>query len=173
MSAISWMDDSYSAEEAAEDAVGGDFDALPAGDYEMEVIDVQEKPIDNAKATGTGVNVQFRVADGKHENRRHFEFFCVVYNSKLSDSSAKEKAATAQRIGRGKFGSLCVALGISKRPGSYDELIGKHTLVSLGKKKDSYNGEEKDVNYVKTYKESAKFTNASRPQANTNASPWG
>ena len=164
---ISWLTDDFNAEDAANDA-GGEFEAVPAGEYEMEVISCEEKEIDNNKGEGLRVSVQFAIRGEKYDNRRVWDSFNVVYRSKHQDEKSKEKAATTQRIGRGQFGALCVALGISKRPGSYDELVGKFCRASLGT--EEYKG--KTRNRVKTYKESTEFTNASRPKASQSSNPW-
>jgi hypothetical protein len=173
MGDISWLtdEDDWSAEDAADDAQSGDFEAIPPGEYEVEVISAEEREIDNDKATGLGVNVQFAVRGDKYDNRRLFEWFNVLYRPKSSDDDAKEKAAKIQRIGRGQFGALCVALGIPKRPGSYDELVGKFALAKVGKRTREWRGEEREENYVKSFKSSQEYTNASRPKA-AGSSPW-
>lgn len=173
MSTPSWMEDDWSAEEAQSDAQSGDFEAIPAGDYEVEVISVEERKIDNANATGLGVNIQLAVRGEAYDNRRLFEWFNVLYQSKLENADKKEKAKTTQRIGRGQFGALCVALGISKRPGSYDELIGKFCRASVGKRLDTYKDDGSHENYIKAYQESAEFANPSRPAAASGGNPWG
>lgn len=173
MSAISWMDDNFDASAEAENANDGDFEAIPAGEYEVEVISVEEREINNDRATGTGVNVQLKVCGPTHENRRLFEWFNVVYQSKSSDEKAREKADKTQRIGRGQFGALCVALGISKRPGSYDELVGKHARAKVGKRENTYKGDGSYENYVKSFSESQEYANPSRPKASAEESPWG
>lgn len=170
MSALSWLDDNddFNPEEAAEDAQNGDFKPVPPGEYELEVISAEEKEIDNDRGEGLRVSVQFAIRGEKYDNRRVWDSFNVLYKSKRSDEESKEKAATTQRIGRGQFGALCVALGISKRPGSYDELVGKFCRGKLGT--EEWKGEKR--NNVKSYSESTEFTNASRPKASNGSNPW-
>lgn len=176
MSEMSWLtdDDNWNAEDAADDAGDGEFSAIPDGEYEAEVISAEEREIDSANGTGVAVNVQFAIRGDKYANRRVFERYNVLYKTKHDSKEAREKAATAQRIGRGQFGALCVALGISKRPGSYDELVGKFCRIKVGH--EVYRGEKK--NRVKGVKESKEFATASRPEGSSSggggsASPWG
>jgi len=174
MSTLSWMEDDWSAEEASNDAQSGDFEAIPPGEYEVEVIAAEERTVDNQNATGLGVNIQLAVRGESYENRRLFEWFNVLYQSKSNSSEKKEKAQKTQRIGRGQFGALCVALGISKRPGSYDELIGKFCRATVGKRTNTWKGEDKVENYVKSYEESREYANPSRPTAaKSESNPWG
>lgn len=165
---LSWLtdDEEFNPEDAAEDAQGGEFGPVPKGEYELEVISAEEREIDSDNGTGTRVAVQFAVRGDSYDNRRIWESFNVLYKSKKDTAEARKKAKKAQQIGRGQFGALCVALGISKRPGSYSELVGKYCRGKVGI--EEWNGEKQ--NNVKSFKESKQFTNPSRPSASDSSS---
>lgn len=145
-----WLTDGGDWGDVADDlpSGGGNYKPLPKGDYEVEVVSVTTRGIDNNKATGLQVKLEVRVIDGDYKGRRVFGSHLVEYKSKLGDD---EKAEKVERIGRAKFKALCGAVGIDKKPSDIQTLVGKSVKASVGISKRPDGSEDNElVGYAKS-----------------------
>lgn len=103
-------------------AKANDFDALPAGEYKVVVIEMKEKPTKDGG--GVRMEVKLQVCSGQYQNRTLFDGLNVV-----------NKSAQAQAIGRGQLKALCVACG-KEDPKTTEELYGKPIIAKVKVGKD-------------------------------------
>lgn len=63
---------------------GGNFDPIPAGDYVLEIEDIEERV---SKSGNDMLNITFSVAEGEYEGRKIFEFYVLTEKAlwKLKD----------------------------------------------------------------------------------------
>lgn len=63
---------------------GGSFEPIPAGDYVMEIEEVEDQV---SKAGNEMLNITFNVAEGEYEGRKIFEFYVLTEKAlwKLKD----------------------------------------------------------------------------------------
>ena len=162
-----WLTDGGDWGDVAEDlpAGGGSYRPLPKGDYEVEVVAISTRGIDNHKATGTQLKLEVRVIDGDYKGRRIFGSHLVEYKSKLGED---EKAEKVERIGRAKFKQLCGAVGIDKKPSDIQTLVGKSVKASVGVSKRPDGAED---NELVGYAKSAFYVPAARP-VDGGFNPW-
>jgi hypothetical protein len=160
-----WLTDGGDWGEVAESLpTGGGFTPVPKGDYEVEVVSVTTRPIDNNKATGVQLKIEVRVIEGDYKGRKIFGSHLVEYKSKLGDD---DKAEKTERIGRAKFKALCGAVGIDKKPGDLQVLVGKSVKAAIGINKRPDGVEDNEiVNYAK----SAYFAPVAKPVGGFD--PW-
>jgi hypothetical protein len=164
---MDWLTD-FDPTKAAEDAgTGGDFSPIPDGEYELEILSWEMKPIDNDRATGQRLSIQLAVRGSQYENRRIFDSFCTIYKPKPGGDA--EKAAKTQQIGRGRFGSLCVAAGIQKSISDLDVLVGKFVRATVATRE--YNG-KKNNEIRGNFKAPTQNQNVKRPTSTGGKSPW-
>lgn len=162
----SWFDDGgdFSELDGLDGPSFGPIAPIPKGDYDCEIVKVERKKIDNARATGESAKFQLRVIDGEYKGRVVFASHIVEYRSKIGED---EKAATTERIGRVQFSRLCMALGIkTKQPLS--TLEGKVVRAKVIIRKNG----DRDDNDVQTYERSQFFAPAPARVAG-GESPWG
>lgn len=160
-----WLTDGGDWGEVAENIpTAGGFTPLPKGDYEVEIVAISTRPIDNTKATGVQIKLEVRVIDGDYKGRRVFGSHLVDYRSKLGET---EKAEKVERIGRAKFKQLCGAVGIDKKPGDIQTLVGKSVKASVGVNKRPDGVED---NELVGYSRSAFFAPVAKPVGGFD--PW-
>lgn len=149
----------------AEVAPAQGFDALPAGEYK---VNVEESELKVTKAgTGQYLNLSLRVIEGPFQNR-------IIFDRMNIDNPNP----VAQQIGREALSALCHACG---KPGAMDsaELHNIPVIAKVVVKKDDQYG---DKNEVKSYKSAGATApamgNAPHAQASTTApashsnAPW-
>jgi len=162
---MSWLLDFDPTAAVEEGKGGGDYEPIPEGTYEFEINKISAVDIDNERATGTRLSVELAIKSEGFGNRKVFDSIIVRYVAK--PGSDAEKAAKTQQIGRAKFGSLCIAAGLSKAT-DLDLLTGKFVRAEI--KIREYNG--KRSNEVKgAYQAPIEFKNPTRPMSNE-SSPW-
>lgn len=135
---------------------GGSFSVLPEGEYLVSVYDV--KDIEYARQGGNagrpGINVQFRLVDGRpHANRRLFDR--VPMFATFAPKNGEEKGKQAFRFfqfwsaildeKRGDFATRFKAHEEKNGPGSgFDlllensDLLGKQVIVKVGHEQSEY-----------------------------------
>lgn len=161
-----WLNDGDDWGEIAETLpTSGAYTPVPKGEYEVEIVSVMPRIIDNAKATGMQVKIEVRIIEGDYKGRKVFGGHIVDYKSKHGDD---EKAEKTERIGRGKFKALCGAVGIDKKPSDLQVLIGKSVKATLTISKRPDGQEENDIG---GYSKSAYFAPVASPVGGFN--PWG
>lgn len=101
----------------------GIFRAVPKGDYNVEIIECEDKVLPSGLKV---IKLQLKVTDGKFANRRLF--FDWIYEHPTS------KACT--RIGVNKTLGLCAACGIDPESAGTDDFVGKELPVKIAKKFD-------------------------------------
>jgi hypothetical protein len=158
---MDWLQD-FDPTAAVEAVKAGDI--IPDGDYDFEITRIDTHKIDNERAAGMRLAVELTCKSSGHAKRKVFDSIIVKYVAKQGADS--EKAIKTQQIGRAKFGSLCIASGLSKAS-DLDALIGKFVRAKIGNRE--YNG--KVSNEVKgQYLDPVEMLNAKRPMSND--SPW-
>lgn len=125
-----------------------DDSPLPAGEYYLEVenIDLRE----TANGQGKGANVQFDCLghkdDGSQQGRKVFVWFNLAHSNEM-----------AQKIGLAQFAALCKAVNLVA-PRDTDELLGSKFLATIGiDKKDNTR------NVIKKYSPIGEATSAPAP----------
>jgi hypothetical protein len=111
------------------------FEVLPAGDYDVIVVDSEAKPTKDGQ--GQRLNVKLQILNGQWQNRYVFDGFNV-----------KNKNPQAEAIALSQLKSLCVAVGVPN-PNDSAELHNKPLTVTL---KIGKNQDGTDRNEVKSYK---------------------
>ncbi len=127
--------------------------AIPAGDYQVVIIESEEKP--NSKQTGTYLQFTMEVIEGQHKGSKLWARLNLVNPSDV-----------AVGIARAELSSICRAVGVMKPHDSSD----LHNLpfvvkVALEKRKD--NGELSNV--IKGY---AGKDGAKAPAEPPKKAPW-
>jgi hypothetical protein len=113
---------------------GGDFEAIPAGDYKA-IIDASETK--NTKdGTGKYLQLTFQIIEGEYKGRLIWD------NLNLSNSSQ-----IAEEIAKKKLAKICNCIGKHQVKKS-EELHNIPLLIKIGTKQ--YNGNNKNI--VKNYK---------------------
>lgn len=70
-------------------ATHDDLNAIPAGQYNLEVVSCEDKP--NSKGTGEFTTVSFKIIDGEHASRRVWAHFNLGHDKQqVSDIAQKE-----------------------------------------------------------------------------------
>lgn len=163
----SWLDDGgdFSDLDGLDAPTFGVIAPIPKGDYECEIVKIERKNIDNARALGVSARLQLRVIDGEHKGRVVFASHIVDYRSKIGED---EKAAKTQQIGRLQFRALCVALGIKEKVQPLNILEGKVVCAKVTIRK---NGERED-NDVQGYARSSFFAPNPVKIPDGGVSPW-
>lgn len=122
------------------------FDVLPAGDYDVVIVNTEKKP--TKAGDGAYLELTLQVCNGPHQNRKLFD--------RLHLWNASEKAVA---IARGTLSAICRAVN-RLNPGDSVEL---HNLPGLrckvAVKEDQQRGK---YNEVKGYKD--RHTQAAAPQ---------
>lgn len=103
-----------------------DFEALPAGIYNVVCMDAEWK--DTKARTGKMLVLTFEVLDGPKKGRK------VI--SRLNLQNPNE---TAVKIAQSELSSICRAIGVLKPTNEYD-LINRPLQVSVYVDDDGYNG---------------------------------
>jgi hypothetical protein len=147
-------------------AGGGVYTPVPKGDYECEVVSITTKAIDNANAIGLLIKVEVKIIDGDCKGRRIFGGHIINYAPKSGDS---EKGSLIERIGRGKFKSLCGAVGIEKKTSDFTKLAGKAVKCSVVISK---RGDGKEDNEIAGYDKSRFFVSVVKPINVGGFDPW-
>lgn len=144
-----------------------DYSPMPVGDYTVTIIDSEIKQ--TRKGDGDYINFTFQVAQGEKANRLLWTI-----------ANINNPSSEATRIGRETVAKIAKAVGVAS-PQDTAQLHNIPLVVSVGIKENTYNGETKNVNYIKGYKSLGKtanqFTNAPAPRAgddvpNDGAAPW-
>ena len=125
-----------------------DYTPIPKGAYEMEIVKVEVKGIDNINAVGTALKVELRVWDGEHKNRKVFGSHIFDYRRKDGDTA---KADVVQNIGRAALKAMAEACGKASKPKDWKSLEG--SLVKAHVSINTY-GADKQDNQVDTYSRS-------------------
>jgi hypothetical protein len=169
MTDMSWLNDFDPT--AAMAAVGdnnnkGDFEPLPEGSYDFEVVKHKVEAFESDKATGTKMEFELSCRTDGFANRRVWQRLFVNYVPKPGQDI--DKAAKTQQIARAQYGSLCVAAGLSK--GNDPELLhGKFVRAKV--KIREYNGKRSNE-VVGMFEAPKDSTNATRPMASNGGSFW-
>ena len=91
------LDQEFNAADVPED--DRSFDPIPAGDYQMQVIESDKKP--NKNGTGEIITLTLEVIDGPHANRRIWDRL-----------NYRHENPEAQRIAHQSLAELCRAIGL-------------------------------------------------------------
>jgi len=134
-------EDGFNASNAAEDASDGEYKPVPNGWYNVTIMSAE---IAQTKAgNGTMIKTRLDISGPTHTGRVIFDQPLVKRSDaeyrQLQDGTkeAANKAATAQDIGRARFGQMCVAAGFPDKAPATHELVGKNFDVKLGIEKGS------------------------------------
>ena len=111
--------------DANEQEPAKDFEAIPAGKYEVVITDSEMKP--TKAGTGEMLALTLQVVSGPHKNR------FIWTNLNLRNPNA-----TAEQIARGQLAAICLAVGIPK-PKDTEELHDKPFVARVVVKE--YQGE--------------------------------
>ena len=152
-------------EEVFFDATGvepaGSFDPLPAGDYEVVIVESTWKP--TKAGTGSYLEIKAQVTKGEHEKRNLW-----------ARLNLKNPNVTAVEIAKRELSAICHAVGVLK-PKSKENLHGI-PLVAKVVVKDNQNGEP--TNEIKGWKsaEDGSAAPAATPTpkqpVNAGGAPW-
>lgn len=101
------------------DPESGGYDPLPKGDYEMIIVDIEQK--ENSKGTGELIAVELQIPDDAEEyaGRKVFLNYTV-----------KHENQKAVNIGKARVKALILATK-NHAPATLDELIGETVKVTL------------------------------------------
>ena len=140
-----------------ENAGGGNFEPLPAGQYMVAINTAEVK--ENRSGTGSYLALAFDVIDGPHTGRKLWENLTVHHDNE-----------TAQNIGRGRIKKLCRSLGL-KGVADSAELAGMQLMLRLNvaRKKDGSGME----NRVAAYEAVAPAQPPAKTPAKPTGAPWG
>lgn len=112
-----------------------DFDTIPAGQYQAQIVDSEVVP--TKARTGTMLKLTWEIMTGQFERRKVFE------QLNIQNASAK-----AQEIGQRELASICEAIGVGVIKNS-DELHFKPVLIRVAiEKQEGFD----DKNVVKRVK---------------------
>lgn len=112
--------------------------AMPAGDYELHVIEANLKP--NSKGSGQLLELTFEVLSGEFSKRKVWERLNIVHEN-----------PTAQKIGQENLSAICRAIG-QMEISETDDLLWKPFYAAL--KVETYtkqDGSTGEKNAVKKY----------------------
>lgn len=123
----------------------GTFEALPAGEYEVAIIDSEMKA--TAKGNGEYLQLELEVVKGPHANRKLWDRL-----------NLHNPNADAVKIARGTLSAICRAVGVLT-PSDSSELYGRPLLAVVGQ----YEFEGRLRNDVKGYKPLAKVDGKTWP----------
>lgn len=138
-----------------------DWSPIPAGDYEVMIIDSQEK--DNSSGSGSFLELTLEVVVGDHQGERVFD--------RLNLKNPNEKAV---KIAQATLSSICRSVGVM-RPSDSSELHNKvmQARIEIEERKDKPGSFS---NRVKNYSAVGSEPKKETPkQATTTASakpPW-
>lgn len=104
--------------------LGPEFDALPAGEYQVVIVDALKKK--TRDGSGEYLALTMEVVDGPHRGR-------MVWHNIMLDHP-KDVVA---RIGRRHLAELCVSCGLAKLANEHD-FVNMTALVSLKVVQDEY-----------------------------------
>ena len=96
----------------------GTFEAIPAGEYEVAIVDSEMRK--TSKGDGEDLNLELEVLKGPHANRKLWD--------KLNLYNPSEKAV---QIARGTLSAICRAVGVMT-PQDSSELYGRPLLAVVG-----------------------------------------
>lgn len=137
------------------------FEVLPAGDYEVVIVNSELKA--TSRGDGKLLELTLQVLSGEHQNRKLWDRLNLINPS-----------AAAQQIARGTLSAICRAVGVAT-PNDSSELHGKPLVAVVKVKKQVRDGKETGSlqNEVAGYKPRATFA-APAPQQQTaaGATPW-
>jgi len=103
--------------DANEQEPAKDFEAIPAGKYEVVITDSEMKP--TKAGTGEMLKLTLQVVSGPHKNR------FIWTNLNLRNPNA-----TAEQIARGQLAAICLAVGIPQ-PKDSEELHDKPLIARV------------------------------------------
>ncbi len=140
---------SFSAD--ALESKGGSIEPVPAGSYNATVFDIKEETVRSGPNEGKPrFNVQFRISEGQHENRRVFSYVPLYAGNDAWKAASFFKAlgydvkagnfkvpATADILGKGIGVRVKVGTDIEGKPrnevSGFDKATsGSDVLSSLG-----------------------------------------
>ena len=127
------------------------FQPLPAGEYNVMIVDSVLKP---TRRGGEMLALELVVLDGQYQGRKLKDWLNIVNASE-----------DAQRIALGTLSSICRAVG-KLNPTDSSELHGRPLVAVVGIRQDDRYGES---NNIKRYKESSK--RGPLPQVNPTDAP--
>lgn len=119
-------------EEALATTSGGDYSPIPAGSYNATVYDIKQEEVKSGPNAGKPrFNIQFRISEGQHENRRVFGYIALYVAGDFW-----------------KTQSFFSALGYDMKSGKFEvpevnELLGKAVGIRVKVGKDG-NGEDRN-----------------------------
>jgi Protein of unknown function (DUF669) len=114
---------------------GGQFDVLPAGKYNADLMQVEVVTLKSGK--GQAVKMNWCIYDGDYEGRWLFDQVIIQHES-----------AEAQKFGKRKFKDVCVACGITAPISDVSVLLHKRCALDVGIEKDK-TGEYSDKNRIR------------------------
>lgn len=109
-----------------------DFTPIPAGVYDMEVVDSAVVP--TKAGTGTMLKLQLKVCGGRYDNRRVFDQINI-----------ENQNAQAQEIGQRQLSDLCRACGLAAVPAESDEFHGIPIRARVKIKDDANYGPRNEI----------------------------
>jgi hypothetical protein len=112
----------------------GDFPALPAGKYKVQISSVVKK--ENSKNTGEGLEICFTVITGEYESRRIYEWLNLWHENQQ-----------ARVIARNNLNGILASIFLQGIKDT-DELLNKMLVVEAQVKKDQ---DGKERNRIKRY----------------------
>lgn len=96
------------------------LDALPAGSYDLAIIDSDAE--DNEKAQGRRIKVTYEIQTGPYQGRKSWDSFDIDRLSEWTDKASGERRSAY--IDKSRFKTLCAALGMTNAPGDTTEMHG-------------------------------------------------
>jgi len=142
--------DGFNAEEIQPDS----FDALPAGWYEVMIVESENK--ETKAGTGSYLQLTLEVVSGEHRGRKLWDRL-----------NLDNPNSTAVEIAQKTLSAICRAVGVL-RPQDSAELHDKLMLAKVISKK--YEGE--DRNEIKGYKEAGAKAPAASRGASSDVPAW-
>jgi hypothetical protein len=111
------LDQEFNAADVPED--DRSFDPIPAGDYQMQVVESEIKP--TKSGSGDQLVLTLEVIDGPHQNRKVWDRMNI-----------RNENADAQRIAQRALADLCLAIGIANLKNSeqlhFKPFVGRVTI---------------------------------------------
>lgn len=148
----------FNAEEFYEEPRGGDFQPVPAGNYQAQIIQDEEKVSKNGDRY---VQLTVQIAEGQFKGR-------LLWDSlNLWHSNEKPRS-----IARATFASICKAVGV-KSPRDTSAILNKTLVIGVGIRHNDYKGKEE--NHIKVYLPTTNQPTATTPAPQNvvvSESPW-
>ena len=88
----------FNASSVVENQPRDDFEVIPAGSYNMEIVGVEDKP--NSKGTGEFTTISFKIIGGSHASRRVWAHYNLGHmKQQVADIAQKEITPLFRAVG--------------------------------------------------------------------------